>query len=70
MSVSVIYMCVCARAFDTRSIFKQFKAFQFSFPSLRLVALPRLKNQYCPLFTHNWKENMWIRIFFEGISNM
>ena len=39
-----------ARAgYDTRSIFKaEFSRFEFSFPSPRLVASPRLKSLVCP----------------------
>ena len=41
-----------------------------SFPSPRLVASPRLKNQAALLFTHSWKENNWIHTFPKGISAM
>ena len=46
----IIFTNPSARAgYDTRSIFEvQFNRFEFSFPSPRLVVLPRLKNPVCP----------------------
>ena len=35
------------------------------FPSLRLVVSPRTKKL---LFTHSWRENKWIHVFFKGTS--
>ena len=53
--------------FDTRSIFKQAKFYRFElriFASLRLVAIPSLKNpvaipslKSALQFTHKWREN-------------
>ena len=44
--------------------------FEFSFPSPRLVASPKLKSQSALLFTHSWRENNWIHTFPKGISAM
>ena len=41
-----------------------------SFPSPRLVASSRLKNQSVLLYTHSWMENRWIHTFPKGISAM
>ena len=58
-----------ARAgYDTRSIFK--RSLIQSFPSPRLMAALRLKNQSVLLFTHSWRENNWIHTFPKGISAM
>ena len=49
----------------------EFNRFEFRvFPSPRLVALLRLKNQSALLFTHSWRENNWIHTFPKGISAM
>ena len=63
LSPGFIFTNPSARArYDTRSI--------QSFPSPRLVASPRLKNQSVLLFTHSWRDNNWIHTFPKGISAM
>ena len=49
-----IYLSICGCVFRV-------------FPSPRLVASPRLKDQSVLLFTHSWRENNWIHTFPKGM---
>ena len=56
--------------YDTGSIFLKCSLTGLNFPSPRLVASSRPKNQSALLFTHSWRENNWIHTFPKGLSAM
>ena len=53
-----------------KSIFKQSIAgLNLIFPSLKLVAMPRLKTSFCFTIYHSCEEKRWIHTFLKGISS-
>ena len=64
-----IYIYILSHEQNSKSVFKvePNRFWNWSFPSPRLDAIPRLKSQSALLFTHCWMENIWIHTLTRGI---
>ena len=56
---------------ETRSIFKpSLKGLNLEVSFIRPIAMPKLENPVCLLFTQSWRENSWMHTFPKRISAM